>query len=459
VSLSDKQADLVLDSVDSTAPIILSNGAVSAGKTWATNLGWAAYVATAPPGPLAMIGKTHDTLERNVLDPLTDQLPPGSVVHTRGANTATILGRLVHVLGANDKKAETKIRGITLAGAYVDEATLLPPGYWDMLLTRLRVPGARLFATTNPDNPRHPLKLEVINKADELGYIVHSFTMDDNPGLDPEYVERMKRSFTGLFYKRFILGLWVAASGAIYDMLDLDGDQAPHRVTPNGITLDTTRARLGIDYGTANATHAVLLIPGTRRSDGREGLVVAGEWCYSGRDTGRALTDPEQSARLRAWLEAGAKVKAWSKARRDVAPVHQIEAARWNVDPSAASFKAQLRRDGVTGVREANNSVVDGLRLVGSLLALDRLWFLDGAAPVLEGQLQGYVWDDDPAVDAPADKQEDHGCDGLRYAVQGSRDVWRPWLTDRDDQAGPATVEPSAPARAMDRHRRPVVPA
>lgn len=434
-----------------TAPINLWNGAVSSGKTFISSLAWARYVASAPPGPLAMIGKTHTTLERNVLDPLTDMLPAGAIQHTRGAVTATILGRLVHVLGANDRRAEDRIRGLTLAGAYVDEATLLPPGYWDMLNTRLRVPGARLFATTNPDHPRHPLKLAVIDKAAAEGYRVWFFTMDDNPGLDPDYVRRQKRMYAGLFYRRFILGEWVAASGAIYDMLNLgtDTEHGPHKVPADDVILDGVY-RIGADYGTANATHVVLLAKGRRRSTGREAIFVVGEWCYSGRDSGRSLTDAEQSRHLRHWLATGGRdpgpghtgqpVAAWSTVRREVTPVPEVHVERWSVDPAAASFKTQLRRDGLTGVRDANNAVVDGLRLVGSLIAEQRLLFVDGAAPVLEGQLLGYVWDDDPAVDEPAKGQEDHGCDGLRYGVQGSRDWWRPWLTAHDDP------EPERPA-------------
>lgn len=464
--VSTKQRDSILDSLADDVTVALWNGAVSSGKTWASSQAWAAYCALAPAGPLAMIGKTHDTLERNVLDPLRDQLPPGGVVHTRGANTATINGRLVHVLGANDKRAEDRIRGLTLAGAYVDEATLLPKGYWDMLMTRLRVPGAKAFVTTNPDHPRHPLKLDVIDKVADLGlgYRVWSFTMDDNPGLDPEYVERQKRMYSGLFYRRFILGEWVAASGAIYDMLDLGTDQepGPHRIAPDQVVLDADGYHLGVDYGTANATHAVLLCSGTLRATSRGVLVAVGEWVYSGRDSHRALTDSEQSRAIRDWLthgganpgtgSTGQPVRAWSTTTKRVAEAGMIGPSRVDVDPAAASFKAQLRRDGLAGVRDANNAVLDGLRTTGSLIATNRLVFMDGAAPILEGQMLGYVWDDDPAKDEPASGQEDHGCDALRYGVMGARRVWRPWLTDRDDQPAPAP-EPRTAHRLVRRAR------
>ncbi|WZH52916.1 MAG: terminase family protein [Nocardioides alkalitolerans] len=433
------------------ARVNLWNGAVSAGKTLASLIAWAKFVDEAPHGgALAIIGKTQTTATRNVVDPLRDLLPAGAVQHTRGADTAVIMGRLVWVLGANDARAEDRIRGLTLAGAYVDEATLLPKGFWNMLLTRLRVPGAKLFATTNPDHPRHPLKLEVIDKAAELGYRVWSFTMDDNPGLDAPYVEQMKASFTGLFYRRFILGEWVAATGAIYDMLDLD---ARHRVAADDIVLDPDGYFLGVDYGTKNATHAVLLCSGHRRSTRTAALFVVGEWTHSGRDTGRDMTDAEQSRAIRDWLINGAGVRAYSRVRQELVEAGAVEPRAYAVDPSAASLKAQLRRDGVRGLRNAENGMLTGLRTAGSLLALDRLLFVEGAAPVLEGQMLGYVWDDDPAVDEPASGQEDHGCDGFRYAVMAARTAWKPWLVDRGVDGPDAPTETAAVPRWGRRRR------
>jgi hypothetical protein len=110
---------------------------------------------------------------------------------------------------------------------------------------------------------------------------------------------------------------------------------------------------------------------------------------------------------------------------------------RTAVDPSAASFRRQLRNDGWTGLVEADNAVLDGIRNVSSLLAARRLLFVDGAAPELERELLGYVWDEkaqDKGQDEPS-KVDDHGPDGLRYGVQVSRSVWRPWLQHGVSQA------------------------
>ena len=140
----------------STARINIWSGAVRSGKTISSLLRWLTYVATAPRGgALLVTGKTFDTVSRNVFGPLQDPAIFGDVAqhvkYTRGASTATILGRQVEVITANDAKAEGRLRGLTAAGAYVDELTLIPEDFFTQLLARLSVPGAKVFCTTNPD--------------------------------------------------------------------------------------------------------------------------------------------------------------------------------------------------------------------------------------------------------------------------------------------------------------------
>lgn len=409
--LSAKQAASIREA---TRPVNIWDGAVSGGKTFASQIAWADWVVNAPPGPLLMVGNTLTTLERNVLDPMAQQLfgdYPLAVQHTRGATVAKILGRPVHVMGASDRLAEGKIRGLSLAGAYVDEATLLPQDYWRMLRTRLRIPGARLFATTNPDNPNHWLKTDVIDRVDELGFARWKFLMDDNPALDEDYKRQMRSEMSGLFYRRFIDGEWVAAQGAIYDMLDLDMG-GKHKVAVPVTWTD--RCWLGVDYGTLAPFHAVLLRLGLV---GRtEVLAVAGEWRWDSTAKYRQLDPTEYEAELRGWLNS---LGLWPE--------------RIAVDPSAAEFRTLLRNRGWVGLTTSDeqiNPVKAGIQAVSSLLASRRLVFLPGAAPELEKELVGYVWDEDAqkhGEDRPL-KQNDHGADALRYVVMATRKVWRPWL-------------------------------
>lgn len=403
--LSVKQQDSILDA---DRRLNIWHGSIRSGKTIASIVRWLLYVRNAPPGPLAVLGKTKDTIARNVLQPISD-MHPSAISFTRGANSCRILGRQVEVIGANDAKAESKIRGLTLAGAYVDEATLLPEAFWSQLLGRLSVPGAKLFATTNPDNPAHWLRKKFLNRVGELDLFAVHFQLDDNPSLDPAYVASLKAEYTGLWYKRFIQGLWVAAEGAIYDMLDDSVHTAP--APESGLW---RRAWVAADYGTSNPTHAVLLVQAGDR------LHVVGEWQHDGRTQGQ-LTDAQLSARLAKWI--GPLIEPLA-----VAPVTVL-------DPSAASLRTQMRGDGWPQLRSADNRVDVGIRNVASLIAGGRLVIDRERCPVLWDQMCGYVWDETAlqhGEEKPV-KTDDHGPDALRYGIMAARPVWRQWLPDLAD--------------------------
>ncbi|QKN87644.1 terminase [Streptomyces phage Cumberbatch] len=389
-----------------TARINLWHGSVRSGKTIASLLAFVIAVATAgPSGLIIVVGRSLQTIERNVLEPLQDPALFGPlarhVVHTRGATTAVILGRTVHLIGAADARAEGRLRGLTAQLAYVDEATLLPEAFWTQLLARLSVPGARLYATTNPDSPRHWLKTGYLDRAAELDLRAWHFKLADNPSLSPEYVTALAAEYVGLWKRRMIDGAWVVAEGAIYDMWD----ESAHVVTE---LPDMRRYWCGIDYGTTNPFAAILLGEGV---DGR--LYVAAEWRHDSRATHRSMTDAQYSAAVRAWLD-----------ELDVAP-------EWTfVDPSAASFSTQLWQDGHPGLARASNEVGDGIRSVSSLLAADRLLVHESCEGLLT-EMPGYSWD--PAATARGEdkplKVDDHSCDALRYAAHSTAHEWRHLLT------------------------------
>lgn len=400
-----------------TARINIWHGAVRSGKTIASLLAFVIAVAAAGPSGLIIIcGRSLQTIERNVLEPLMDRALFGPLArhvhHTRGATTAVILGRTVHLIGAADSRAEGRLRGLTAQIAYVDEATLLPEAFWTQLLARLSVPGARLLATTNPDGPRHWLKVGYLDRVRDLDLRAWHFRLADNPSLSPAYVAALSAEYVGLWRRRMIDGAWCVAEGAIYDMWD----EARHVVTE---LPEMRRYWLGIDYGTVNPFAAVLLGDGV---DGR--LYAVAEWRHDSRAAHRQMTDAQYSAAVRAWLAELGIVPEWTF-----------------IDPSAASFIRQMWEDGHPGVTRANNAVTDGLRATSAALGADLL-AVHESCEGLRTELPGYSWDPRAAAqgeDKPI-KVDDHSCDALRYVVHSTAHEWRHLLTPPTEEVTDAAA-------------------
>jgi PBSX family phage terminase large subunit len=339
----------------------LWEGAVRSSKTVSSIMVWLKYVRTGPPGALLMVGKTERTLKRNVIDPIIEMVGVRRCQYKAGAGEVVLLGRTIYVAGANDEKAADKIKGLTLAGAYCDEVTTYPESFFKMLGTRLSVAGARWFGTTNPEGPNHWLKRNYLDRArlhlDRDGTIRHtaaddaldlhrfSFTLDDNPYLDPAFVTSIKAEYQGLFYRRYVKGEWCLAEGVVYDMWD-------EKLVIDVIPQVHRWIAVGIDYGTVNPLSALLVGLGEDRR-----LYVASEYRYDSRTARRQLTDAQYSQAVQDWLGAYEH-----RGQRGITPEWLF------VDPSAASFMTQLWSDGVQGVARANNDVLDGIRSVGVAL-------------------------------------------------------------------------------------------
>lgn len=380
---------------ESTARINIWDGSISAGKTIACDWRWIQYIFNDEvPGNLAMIGKTERALKRNVIDPLIETFGEDNIRHSIGTGEAFIFGRRVYIVGANDARAEGKIRGITLAGALGDEITLWPEDFFTMLLGRLRVPGAKLFATTNPDTPVHYIKKKYLDRVGELDLRHFHFKIDDNPMLDASYVRSVKAEYSGLWYKRYIEGVWCVAEGSVYSMFDTDS-----------MVIDTESDLqiwwIAIDQGARNAT--VFQRCGIDK-DGR--FVVTHEYYHSGR-----LSAPKSPAiysrDFRAWLDQFRGYPAFIF-----------------IDPAAKGFSDQLFDDGVTAW-PAENAVRAGIEFVSSLMTND-LFRVHRRCTNLIEQIQAYVWNERSSMqgeDRPV-KENDDCVDTMRYGAFSMRHMW-----------------------------------
>ena len=396
---SPKQADVMLNA-DARWNILY--GATRSGKTHISYDLLLKRMRAQPPGDCLLIGKTERTLKRNVLNPMRERFGEKYVSRVYGDGEISLFGRHCYVIGANDERAVTKIQGMGLVYAYGDEVTTWPQSFFEMLKSRLDKPGAKFDGTCNPEGPYHWLKKDFLDKADELNLKYWHFTLDDNPFLDEEFVQSLKREYSGVWYQRYILGRWVMAEGVIYDMFS----ESDHVVKK----LPKMKKRwVGVDYGTTNPT--VFLLLGLGADDN---LYVISEWSWDSKEKGRQMTDKEYSEAFRKWCFK-----------------NQVVPSSVFVDPSAKSFMLQLNRDGVRRVIAADNSVEDGIRVVSSLLGMNRLFVHESCKGVIE-EFHAYVWDEkaqERGEDKPV-KANDHRMDALRYGVYSMPSIWRSILKE-----------------------------
>lgn len=409
----------------------LWEGSVRSSKTVTSVIRWIRYIRTGPPGDLAMIGKTERTLKRNILDLMVAILGADRCKVSTGNGEASVLGRRIYLAGANDEKAAAKIQGMTLAGFYGDEISTWPESVFSIARTRLSVDGAAWFGTTNPGSTTHWLKTDFVDRCrlhltrdgkllrmagdDRLDVNVYSFQIDDNPTLPPDFVRRLKREYVGVFYKRFILGQWCMAEGAIYDMFD----ESVHVIDDAKIPHITRWIGSGIDYGTRNPFHALIMGMGYDPIEKAQCLYITHEWRHDSREARRQMTDSEYSKAVREWWPS-VELPGHTRAN----PIQGITPQYVVIDPSAASFRVQLHQDGVTSLA-ADNDVLGGIRLMSSLYANRRIKIARRCAGLIR-EIPGYAWDDRAAKlgrDEPV-KVGDHGLDAKRYLGYTTQSAW-----------------------------------
>ena len=372
---------------------IIADGAIRSGKTVSMSLSFVMWaMATFNGENFAMCGKTIGSFRRNVLTILKLMLRSrGYKVTDHRADNLVVIRKngtenSFYIFGGKDESSQDLVQGITLAGVFFDEVALMPESFVNQATGRCSVEGSKFWFNCNPDGPYHWFKVNWIDKAAEKNLLYLHFTMDDNLSLSEKIKARYASLYSGVFYQRYILGLWVVAEGIIYDMFSA----AKHVVEAVTETL-TDKCYVSCDYGTQNATVFLMWQQG-----------ISGKWyCideyyYSGRDETAQKTDNAYADDLEEFIN-DRKIKAVI------------------VDPSAASFIALLRERGFT-VRKARNDVLDGIRFTGTQLNTGNILFLDRCENTIK-EFSSYIWDAkacERGEDKPI-KQHDHAMDAVRY--------------------------------------------
>lgn len=333
-------------------------------------------------GLTVILGVTKSTIERNVLEPMRTLYGADLVGAISSDNTAWIFGEKCYCLGAEKVSQVSKIRGASIKYCYGDEVADWSEDVFALLKSRLDKEYSCFDGTYNPQYPGHWLKKFLDSDADIFS---QTYTIDDNPFLPPTFVENLKREYAGtVFYDRYILGWWTLAEGLVYPMFSREVNVTSERGGPG-------MYYVSCDYGTQNPT-----VFGLWRVYKGE-AVMEKEYYHSGRDTNRQKTDEEYYQDLERFA-AGYKIE------------------RIIIDPSAASFAECIRRHGRFAVWNANNAVLDGIRLTGALLKAGKLKFHESCIHTFE-EFGLYSWDSESTEDRVI-KENDHSMDQTRYLCQ-----------------------------------------
>ena len=377
------------ESPDCEKEAIFCDGAVRSGKTVAMGLSFFLWASSCFDGnQFGICGKTIASLRRNVLSEILPRLEAlGAEWKERRTDNLVTVRFLGHenrfyIFGGRDESSAALIQGITFAGILLDEAALMPRSFVEQACARCSVAGSRLWFNCNPAGPGHWLYKTWVLEAEHRNCLRLHFTMEDNPSLTQRIRQRYQNLYTGVFYRRYVLGEWVQAEGRVYDFFsgEMVG-KAPERCD---------KWYISCDYGTVNPMSAGLW------GRNRGVWYRVEEFYFDSRREQRQMTDEEYADALQA-----------------LAGDRQITAVI--VDPSAASFLEVLRRRGWR-VQKAKNDVLSGIRLTADLLKKGSLVICEGCGDCLR-EMEEYVWDLSGGSRDRVRKEHDHAMDDMRYFV------------------------------------------
>ena len=379
---------------------IIADGAIRSGKTMSMSLAFVMWAMTKfTDRNFAICGKTISSCRRNVIKDLKRMLRTRGykVIDKRSINCLTITGvngsNDFYIFGGTDERSQDLIQGVTLAGLLLDEVALMPESFVLQATGRCSVEGRKMWFNCNPaGSAMHWFKQTWINRFREKELLYLHFTMDDNPSLSEKMKAQYRSMYVGSFYRRYIEGKWVSAEGVIYDMWDAAQNIYTEDDYPENYMLSGTRY-IGVDYGTTNPM--VLLDCVDTGSE----LLIKNEYYYNCKltPTKAQKTDAQYANDFEEF----------------VGHDHSVTVI---IDPSADSFKCELRNRGYR-LKDADNTVNDGIRIMSTMIQKRRLKVLKDKTPNFLHEIDAYIWDEKAAEhgeERPV-KENDHAMDACRY--------------------------------------------
>lgn len=377
------------DSPVKDADGIIADGAIRSGKTLSMSLSYVLWAMNSfNQQNFGMAGKTIGSFRRNVLFWLKLMLASRGykVVDHRSDNLLVISkGDTVnyfYIFGGKDERSQDLIQGITLAGMFFDEVALMPESFVNQATGRCSVEGSKFWFNCNPDSPQHWFKIKWIDQCEKKNLLYLHFTMDDNLSLSEKIKNRYRGMYVGVFFKRYILGLWCVAEGLVYSMFDPEKHVTSERMT------GAKEYIVSVDYGTVNPFSC-----GLWSFDGKNSIREQ-EVYYNSREVGRRVDDEEYYRMMDEMI-----------GNRRVSYII--------VDPSAASFIEVIKKHGKYIVKGASNDVLDGIRVVTTFLNKGMIKIHESCEDCIS-EFGLYCWDEESTEDAVI-KENDHAMDDVRY--------------------------------------------
>lgn len=379
---------------------IIADGAIRSGKTVSMSLSFVIWAMECFNGcNFGMCGKTIGSFRRNVLITLKLMLRSrGYKVKEHRSDSLFVVTRgekenTFYIFGGRDERSQDLVQGITLAGVFFDEVALMPESFVNQATGRCSVEGSKFWFNCNPAGPNHWFLVNWIKKRKKKKLLYLRFTMDDNLSLSERTKERYRTQYTGVFFKRYILGLWVIAEGLVYTMFSREKHVTNKDFKYDPYNREHRRYRffIAIDYGTVNPFAALLAKYDPINHD----VEIIDEVYFAGREGKRADNE------------------AYYKMIEKLAEGYPIEAII--IDPSAASMIETIKKYGKYLVKAANNDVLNGIQEVTKYLNLNLLK-INAKCKGLLMEFESYSWDEKSGEDKVI-KENDHALDSLRYLI------------------------------------------
>lgn len=372
---------------------LICDGAVRSGKTSIMMVGFVDdAMERFNAQRFGICGKTVDSAIKNVIEPYISMRYAKQSYQIKWSRSGKILTitkggvtNIFEVFGGKDESSYMLIQGRTLAGCLIDEVVLQPRSFVEQAITRCSVTGSKIWFSCNPAGTQHWFNQEWILHAEERNALHLHFVLTDNPGLSPETIQRYEQAFSGVFYRRYILGEWVDAEGLVYPFFAANEDTYLFKDSIAGLE---GRFFVSIDYGTHNPCSMGLWVVNNGKA------IRIKESYYDSTKTKVQRTDEEHYSELERLVKG-----------------YYIQSVI--VDPSAASFIETIRRHGRFVVIPANNDVINGIRCVGSLLQAGLIKIHESCADSRR-EFGLYAWDEKSSEDRVL-KEFDHAMDDIRY--------------------------------------------